>query len=333
MIHLHAENYLFNSDASFSKKFEDVFTFQYNNNPVYKTFLQALGYTGSEAFTAHSVPLLPVRAFKLGTVMPEKFSADLVFRSSGTSEMQKSVHKIVKPEIYKKAISTEFYAHFPKEEFVILGLLPKYEDNPDSSLIWMVRYLINNDPSGLSGFIQHHTHFDKNWVDEIKSTGKKLLLFGAAFGLIDFMNRSNPFESLDIEVLETGGMKTYKREMSKSLLREKISNFFGISSSAVHSEYGMCELHSQMYAIGSEWFTSPHWVEVSIRDAENPERECEIGEEGKIGIIDLANLYSCPFILTDDRGVMNNRREFQVLGRWDTDNMRGCNFLIDGGAR
>ncbi len=323
------ENQLFDPNLPFLKRFDDIFVLHYEKNIVYRSFLNALGYTNRSPFTPGNIPLLPVRAFKIGTILPAKYTPELVFKSSGTSDMQRSTHGIVKPDIYEKAISTEFYRHFPKEDTIILGLLPKYEDNPDSSLIWMVRYLINNDSSGLSGFIHEDTHFDQNELADFASSEKKVVIFGAAFGLIDFMSRPNPFRSLDIEIIETGGMKTHKRELAKSELRNKISNYFGIPLSQVHSEYGMCELHSQMYAIGSEWFTTPHWVKVSIRDAENPERECETGEEGKIGIIDLANLYSCPFILTNDRGVMNNNGEFQVIGRWDTENMRGCNFLMD----
>jgi hypothetical protein len=323
------EKHLFDSNVPFLKRFEEVFAFQYEKNSVYRTFLNALGYTNKDSFTPKTIPLLPVRAFKGSTILPDGFSADLIFRSSGTLAMQRSSHGIAKPEIYEKTISTEFYKHFPKEDVSILGLLPKYEDNPDSSLIWMVRYLVNSDMSGLSCFIHQDTEFSREKLSELASSNKKILLFGAAFGLIDFMKRPNPFQSLNLEVIETGGMKTHKREMSKGELRDRIAKYFGIPLSAVHSEYGMCELHSQMYAIGSEWFTAPHWVKVSIRDAENPERECEAFEEGKIGIIDLANLYSCPFILTNDRGLMNENGEFQVLGRWDLGNMRGCNFLID----
>ena len=326
------KEYLFDPHVLFSKKFETVYSFQYKKNAIYRAFLNALGFSHKDSFRPESIPLLPVSAFKSGTILPEGFEAKLKFSSSGTSSMKRSIHKIVNPEIYERAISTEFYSHFKKNDTVILALLPKYEDNPESSLIWMVRYLINNDLSGLSGFIQKDVGIDQQWINQIVSSNKKLLLFGAAFGLIDFMNQSNPFNSISLEVLETGGMKTHKREMSKSDLRKKISTYFGIPLSSIHSEYGMCELHSQMYAIGSEWFTTPNWVKVSIRNAENPELECEPGEEGKIGVIDLANLYSCPFILTNDRGVMNEYGEFQVLGRWDKDNMRGCNFLVDAEA-
>jgi len=323
------ENQIFDPQTPFLKRFEGVYAFQYKKNRVYRAFLNALGYTNQEHFRPGNIPLLPVRAFKYGSILPEGYTADLIFRSSGTSAMKRSTHGIVSTDIYEKSITTEFYRHFPKENHIILALLPGYEDNPDSSLIWMVRHLISRDSSGLSRFIRQDTQFSKEWITELALSGKKVLLFGAAFGLIDFMSRTNPFESLKIEIIETGGMKTHKREMSKEELRERISDHFGIKPSEIHSEYGMCELHSQMYAIGSVWFSAPHWVTVSIRDAENPERECEPGEEGKIGIIDLANIYSCPFIITGDRGVMNENGQFQVLGRWDSDNMRGCNFLID----
>jgi hypothetical protein len=324
-----AEKSLFNPQIPFNKKFEDIFSIQYRLNSVYRTFLNALGYQERVQFSPESIPLLPVRAFKYGKILPDGFSANMVFSSSGTSSMTRSKHFIVKPELYEKSISTEFYTHFPKNDTVILALLPKYEDNPQSSLLWMAKYLIDNEPSGLSGFIHTNSDIDKGWIEQIKSSRKRVVILGAAFGLIDFMYWTNPFQSVNLEVIETGGMKTHKREMSKGELRNRISAYFDVPLTSVHSEYGMCELHSQMYAIGSEWFTTPDWVKVSIRKADDPEKECEFGEEGKIGIIDLANLYSCPFILTNDRGVMNSKGEFRVLGRWDKENMRGCNFLID----
>jgi len=323
------EKYLFDPRIPFLKKFEEVFRFQYKKSTVYRTFLNALGYTDKPLFNPENIPLLPVRAVKSGTILPDGFTATLTFSSSGTTSMKRSRHGIAKPEMYKKAISTEFYSHFPKKEVIVLGLLSEYEGNRKSSLFRRVRYLVNKDSSGLSGFIQNGNAVDRQWIDQIMLSNKKLVLFGAAFGLVDFMTQPNPFESLSPEVIETGGMKTHKREMSKEELRNRISNYFSTPLSSVHSEYGMCELHSQMYAVGSEWFTTPNWVQVSIRNAENPERECKPGEEGKIGIIDLANLYSCPFILTNDRGVMNEHGQFRVLGRWDKENMRGCNFLID----
>jgi len=323
------ETYLFDPHVPFLKKFEDVYDFHYKKNTVYRSFLKALGYSRKHSFSPETIPLIPVRVFKHGPILPDGFTAELTFSSSGTTSMKRSRHGIAKPEIYEKAISTEFYSHFPKNDVIILALLPKYEENPESSLIWMARHLINNDSSGLSGFIQNDIVIDKQWIEQIVLSGKKLVLFGAAFGLIDFMDRPNPFESVSLEVIETGGMKTHKREMSKEELRNRMSDYFKIPLSSIHSEYGMCELHSQMYAIGSEWFTTPNWVKVSIRNADNPEQESEPGEEGKIGIIDMANLYSCPFLLTNDRGVMNKHGQFRVLGRWDKENMRGCNFLID----
>lgn len=323
------EHHIFDPGISFEKKFKKAYHFHYRENSFYRTFLNALGYSHNENFSAGNVPLMPVRAFKSAMILPDNYTASLIFRSSGTSSMNRSRHAIVKPSLYEKAVSTEFYSHFPRNDTVILAFLPKYDENPDSSLIWMIRYLVNNDPSGLSGFTLNHHDIDYTWLNKVIESKKRLIIFGAAFGLIDFMNHRNPLKSQKPEVIETGGMKTHKREISKKELRDKISGYFSIPLSSVHSEYGMCELHSQMYAIGSEWFTTPPWVKVSIRNAENPEQECKAGKEGKIGIIDLANLYSCPFILTNDRGVMNEKKQFKVLGRWESKNMRGCNFLID----
>ncbi len=274
---------------------------------------------------------MPIRAFKDGNIVSKgaQKEPELIFKSSGTSGMNRSTHNVQFEALYKKSIIEGFTEHFPLQEYSVYCYLPEYKNNPHSSLIWMAKHLIENDPSGQSEFISDQDLFDEKWIAKINRNGRKPLLFGAAFGLVDLLKSGKPRKINGLEILETGGMKTHRREISKSELRTMLSEGFQTEPDKIHSEYGMCELLSQMYAIGSEWFDPPHWVQVTIRDPENPMRICERGEEGKIGIIDLANIYSCPFLLTGDKGVMNESGTFRVLGRWDPKDLRGCNFLID----
>lgn len=319
---------IFDSTIPFRERCSKIFRFQAEYNPIFYRFIQPFGLTPKSSPSPEDIPLFPIRGFKEAKIIADTGNSDpeLIFKSSGTTGLNRSTHYIHKKIVYEKAILSEFKKHFPFDEYTIFFFLPGYDRNPQSSLVWMANYLTQSDPSGDSQFV---TTDELNTHGPFKNTDKKILLFGAVFGLIDLLE-SGTFQAIkEMEILETGGMKTHRREMTKQELRRILSKGFEISPANIHSEYGMCELLSQMYAIGGEWFETPHWVQVSIRDPKNPSRICEVGEEGKIGIIDLANIYSCPFILTGDKGVMNNDGQFKILGRWNPDDLRGCNFLID----
>lgn len=320
---------IFNSSASFEERCSRVFQFQAERNPFLKRFFEPFGLKPTSNPSPKEIPLMPIRAFKDRKIVVESEGNDpeLIFKSSGTSEMSRSTHYILSRQFYETAILEEFKKYFPFDEYITLFYLPGYDQNPYSSLIWMAKYLVGSDPSGESQFVSLD---ELTEIDSLfQSNDKKILLFGAAFGLID-LAESGKIEPIDgLEILETGGMKTHRREMDKTELRQILSDGFEVPLNKIHSEYGMCELLSQMYSIGDEWFQTPHWVRVSVRDPKNPSRICDVGEEGKIGIIDLANIYSCPYILADDRGVMNSSGRFKVLGRWNPNDLRGCNFLID----
>lgn len=306
-----------------------VFQFQMEHNSVYNTYASHFLKESDLPVRSDQIPLLPIRGFKDAKLLVENRSAELFFRSSGTGELDRSVHAVADPNVYKKSISKGFSKYFDLSDSAILCYTPGYNENPESSLIWMLNYLVEQDSSGLSRFLELGEPIGETHLDKISGSDKNVILFGAAFGLLDLLEMESLKLPKGSSIIETGGMKTHRREMSKSDLRLHLSNGFGVRLENVHSEYGMCELLSQAYAIGSEWFTTPHWMNVTIRDPDNPNRICEPGEEGKIGVIDLANIYSCPFILTEDKGVSNQAGEFKVLGRWNSDNLRGCNFLID----
>ncbi|MDZ7805653.1 MAG: hypothetical protein U5K71_00890 [Gracilimonas sp.] len=317
---------------SFEEKARQVFEFQSQNNPVYKRFCQALNIKKPTGIS--DIPLLPIQAFKNTEVITalnnSKFKIqNLKFYSSGTSGMDRSRHVVLDPEIYRQSIIRGMQQFYDLDDYVIWAYTPGYNSNPHSSLIWMLNALIEREESGLSKFLKLGKTLNEKELAEIEGTGKKLLLFGAAFGLMDIIEQQPIQLPEDAVILETGGMKTHRREITKEQLHEKLAEGFGLPQSQIHSEYGMTELLSQAYAQGSLWFECVPWMKVTIRDPKAPMKEMPVGEEGLIGVIDLANIHSCSFILTGDKGIQRDDEKFQVLGRWNPQNLRGCNFLIE----
>ena len=322
---------IFDSTIPFAERARRVFNFQSSSNSVYSTFAEVLGINGDlfVDFPIHKIPLIPIRVFKEAEIKSYEGSSGLLFKSSGTGKMTQSLHYVKDISVYIKAIENEFYRHFPQDSTSLLCYTPGYADNPHSSLIWMLNHLVNQDPTGLSQFIPLQEPLKKVSLKPLIENNRNIVLFGAAFGLLDLLDCESDSLPATAQIVETGGMKTHRREISKSELRNILSEGFQIPQQQIHSEYGMCELLSQSYAIGNEWFTPPEWVCMSVRDSTNPERICEPHEAGKLGVIDLANLYSCSFILTDDKAVMDENGRFKIVGRWNKAEMRGCNFLID----
>lgn len=322
---------IFDASVFFKEKALNIFKYQIENNSVYRRFCKALGITNPQS--VDEIPLLPIQAFKEKEIVTskKKLSADSyqLFQSSGTSGMQRSKHFVVDPEIYRQSVFWGMGEFYDLNDYVIWAYTPGYNSNPNSSLVWMLNALIEREDSGYSKFLDLDKPLHQNEIDEIRASGKKLMLFGAAFGLLDLAERSDVDLAEDTTVMETGGMKTFRREMTKQDLHEQLGKDFGLPLEQIHSEYGMTELLSQAYSVGTQWFDCPSWMQISIRNPENPMQEVEQGEEGLIGVIDLANFYSCAFILTGDKGIMNAENRFQVLGRWNPKNLRGCNFLID----
>lgn len=322
---------IFDSSIPFAERAVRVFNFQRSSNSVYSTFAKVMGInekiTGD--FPTHTIPLIPIRVFKEAKIKSFVGSSDLLFKSSGTGTMTQSRHFVKDSSVYINAIEKEFYRHFPKESTSILCYTPGYAENSHSSLIWMLNHLVNQDSSGLSRFIPLHQPLKKESLQILTENNRNAILFGAAFGLLDLLEDGSDPLPESMQIVETGGMKTHRREISKIELRNILSDGFQIPQHQIHSEYGMCEMLSQCYAIGGEWFEPPNWVKISVRKAEDPTKLCDPHEPGKLGIIDLANLYSCSFILTDDMGIMDESGRFKVMGRWNKAEMRGCNFLIE----
>lgn len=322
---------IFDEHSSFEKKAIHTFGFQRELNPIYKKFCETLGVKNVKSI--HEIPLLSIQAFKEKEILTRSVSntklPELYFQSSGTSGMKRSRHFVVDSDLYKDSIKRGIEHFYPLKDFIILAYTPGYNQNPHSSLVYMLNFLIEQDDLNLSRFLEINEPLNQSEIDIIEASGKRVLLFGAAFGLLDLMSLSEVNFPADTIVTETGGMKTYKREMSKSELHSALAEGLGLEMTQIHSEYGMTELLSQAYSLGNEWFKCVPWMKVSIRNAENPLVEVNEGDEGLIGVLDLANQNSCAFILTGDKGLQRENGDFQVLGRWSNYNLRGCNFLID----
>lgn len=303
-------------------RFGELYEHQMRRNPVYQRFAGGLPVTDLP-------PLMPVEAFRETRVYAAGgHPPELEFHSSGTTGMRRSIHPVAYESVYVESIRKGMEAFYDLDSFVIGAYAPGYDRNPRSSLLYMLRELV-----GLGGppsrFLTPGEPLDRSWLDAISASGKRLMLFGAAFGLVD-LAQTHPIQlPQHTIIMETGGMKTYRREMTRHEMHRLLSEAFGIPLSQVHSEYGMTELLSQAYDTGDGRFRTPPWLHVTIRDPNDPSRRLPDGEIGLIGVVDEMNRWSCPFLLTADRGIAQGDGSFEVLGRWNPDQLRGCNFLLE----
>jgi hypothetical protein len=320
-------------ELDFNKKCLEIYDWQLNNNQLYGLYCKQLVLMGishpKSVVEVCEIPLMPIEVFRDSRVIPINAEPDVIFKSSGTTGMIRSEHPVPFLDIYKKAIWKGLEFFYPINEYVFLGYTPGYNQNPNSSLIWMINYMISRDTSGLSQFLPIGEPIPESLMSSISALGKKIMIFGAAFGLLELVvNHPHRLPETSI-IMETGGMKTFRREMTRDDLHTQLAHGFGLPKSNIHSEYGMTELLSQAYSKGTEWFETPPWMKVTIRNPENPEEILPIGVQGQIGVIDLANWATQPFLLTGDRGVMREDGSFKVLGRWNSYFLRGCNFLLE----
>ena len=312
-------------DLDFKKHCLKIFNFQYNNNVVYREFCNLIYKNPEKINEVNEIPFLPISFFKTKKILSTN-NYEKVFYSSGTSKKIRSKHYISRIELYEKSFLTNFIHNYGRpEEYNIIGLLPNYLENSNSSLIYMVEKLIKFSKSNNSGFYMRD--FDKLSEKLIKLEKKKekTILIGVSYALLDLISYKK-FKLKNTIVMETGGMKGQRKEMVKSELHEKLKIGFGVSK--IHSEYGMTELLSQAYSKGEGIFESPPWMKVVIRDINDAQNLNFNKTSGAINIIDLANINSCSFIATDDMGRYINNSKFEVVGRIDNSDIRGCNLLI-----
>ncbi len=300
-----------------------IFLYQYSCNAIYKTFCDAVRRTPENVAIIPDIPFLPVQFFKTKEVVSGRFSPQAVFKSSGTTGSSTSRHCVKDLLLYEESFFRcfeEFYG--PTKDLCILGLLPSYLERGDSSLVYMVDKLITQSGHPQSGFYLYEHEKLKATLMGLESSKQKTILFGVSYALLDFAD-AYPMALKHTTVIETGGMKGRKKEMTKNELYVQLKAAFSLHE--IHSEYGMTELLSQGYAVDGLYQTPP-WIRVLLREETDPFSYSN--RSGAINVIDLANLYSCAFIATDDRGRMHDDGRFEVLGRLDHSDIRGCSQLV-----
>lgn len=326
------------SDFDFRAACLESFHFQYDNVGVYRRFVDHLNIRPGNVDQVEKIPFLPIEVFKNHLVLDAKFSPREYFQSSGTTNIQtRSKHYIADLNWYEQSIYHSFAQFIGKpEDYIVLGLLPNYSENPHSSLIYMVDFLMKKSGHEKNGyFLYNHQEL----VDLLNAnTEKKILLFGVSFALLDFLDFLSATNQqisafLELTVIETGGMKGRKEEITKDLLLEILQK--GFKSNRILSEYSMTELLSQAYSLGKNIYESPNWMRVIIRNTEDPFAFLDRGRTGGINIIDLANRHSCSFIATQDLGMLQQKSPaksihpaFSVVGRIDNSDIRGCSLLV-----
>lgn len=302
----------------------EIFHFQYDYNEVYRSFADAIGCRPDAVDTFEKIPYLPVRFFKSHPVVTTQFKPETVFESSGTTGMINSRHLVKDLLLYQQSFSQSFELFYGSVTgWCILGLLPSYLEKGNSSLVYMVNSLIQQSHHPDSGFYLYENEKLINKLQELEDRGQKTLLIGVTFALLDLAeNFSFPLNHTII--METGGMKGRRKEMIREEVHQRLKQSFSLKN--VHSEYGMTELMSQAWSDGDGIFNYPPWMKVLVRDEEDPFTINLVGQ-GTINIIDLSNIWSCSFIATDDAGRINADGSFEVMGRIDGSDLRGCSLL------
>lgn len=313
------------SQEEFEQLSLKVFAYQYQNNSVYKTFCDHLGRNPMNINKVNQIPFLPISFFKTKKVVAKATLPKMTFTSSGTTGQQTSNHFVADLGLYRESFLnafTRFYGN--PEEYCILALLPSYLERKGSSLIYMVDALIQLSKHSESGYFLYDFENLKQQLAQLESINQKTLLIGVSFALLDFAE-NHPIALKNTIVMETGGMKGRKKEMTREELHSLLKDAFNLSS--IHSEYGMTELLSQAYSKGDGIFQTPTWMKVLTRDTEDPLSFQQLGKTGGINVIDLANLHSCSFIATQDLGRTFENGMFEILGRFDHSDIRGCNLM------
>ncbi|APA91425.1 acyl transferase [Myroides odoratimimus] len=303
-----------------------VFRFQYEHNPVYQQFCNLLNKTPEQVKTLTDVPFLPIEFFKSKDVLSSIDPIKITFTSSGTTGMITSKHHVTDLDYYEysfRAAFSHFYGNI--EDYVVLALLPAYLEREGSSLIYMVEDLIEGSNQPESGFYLHNYEELAKMLINLDKEGKNVLLIGVTYALLDMIEMQK-FNLSNTIIMETGGMKGRRKEMIREELHQVLCEGFGVSK--IHSEYGMTELLSQGYSFGDGIFECPPWMDILTRDPEDALTYVEEGKTGGVNVIDLANLNSCSFIATQDLGKKYKDGSFEILGRFDHSDIRGCNLMV-----
>jgi hypothetical protein len=303
-----------------------VFHFQYDNNLVYREFCQHLNIEKQHVKSLLQIPFLPIQFFKSHEVVTGNNPIKSTFTSSGTTGLATSKHLLADLSLYESSYRqafSQFYGNI--EDYVVLALLPSYLEREGSSLIYMVNDLIESSQNSDSGFYLHNYNELITKLIALDQSGQNVILIGVTYALLDLIEKQK-FQLQNTIIMETGGMKGKRKELIREELHELLCRGFGVAT--IHSEYGMTELLSQAYSLGNGVFECPPWMQILIRDTEDALHYVAEGKTGGINVIDLANLNSCSFIATQDLGKKNPNATFEVLGRFDNSDIRGCNLMV-----
>lgn len=304
----------------------EIFRFQYENNAVYREFTDHLKINPLKVSFVEEIPFLPVEFFKTQRVLVDGISPRNFFESSSTTGTGISRHYFEKPDLYERSLMKCFQLFYgTPQDYCFLALLPSYLEQSRSSLVYMVQQLIDFSGHPESGFYLDDRDVLAEKLQELDQAGQKTLLIGVSFALLDLIEK-HQFKLKNTIVMETGGMKGRRREMVREELHELLRAGFGVQ--AIHSEYGMTELFSQAYSKDGGRFNAPPWMKVLIRDINDPLSLLKSEKTGGVNIIDLANLHTCSFLSTKDLGRLKPDGSFEVLGRYDHSDVRGCNLMI-----
>jgi phenylacetate-coenzyme A ligase PaaK-like adenylate-forming protein len=321
-------NDIFNisSENDFAELTLDIFRYQAVNNPVYSDWINELGVDYKKIGNITEIPFLPISAFRDHKVLTDGLEAEKAFISSGTTGMNRSSHYVADLNIYERSFTScfrKFYGDI--KDYIILALLPSYLEREGSSLVYMAGKLISLSGSEMSGFFLDDYRSLAKRIKLLDHKGKKIILLGVSFALLDFAESSN-INLKEHIVMETGGMKGRRKEMTREELHSILKDSFSLDS--VHSEYGMTELLGQAYSKGGGIFNAPGWMKILIRDPHDPFSLYGHDRTGGVNIIDLSNIYSCSFIETSDLGISHPDGSFEIVGRFDNSDLRGCNLLV-----
>lgn len=303
-----------------------MFRFQYEHNEVYHRFCSLLGRTPANVVSLTDIPFLPIEFFKTEKIYCADTPPEITFTSSGTTGSQTSRHFVKELSIYTESYRKGFELFYGDiEKYAVLALLPSYLERTGSSLITMVDDLIKRSKNPFSGFYLNEYDLLAERLTSLDRSGQQVLLIGVSFALLDLVEKHS-FSLKNTLVMETGGMKGRRKELVREELHATLCKGFGVE--AIHSEYGMTELLSQAYSAGKGIYRCVPWMKVLVRDTNDALSYLPIGKTGGLNIIDLANKYSCSFIATQDLGKLHNDDTFEVLGRFDNSDIRGCNLMV-----
>ena len=322
------QNDIFNiqSEQDFQNLALRIFNYQFEKNSVYRSFCDLLYKHPSDVKSIEEIPFLPIQFFKSHEVISSTESPKITFSSSGTTGSITSKHIVTDLELYESSFCKTFELFYGDiSSYTVLALLPSYLEREGSSLIYMVNDLIQKSNNSHSGFYLNNLDELSQKLTALDASGQKVLLIGVSFALLDLVE-SKIFNLKNTVIMETGGMKGRRKEVTRKELHQTLTEGFGVD--VIHSEYGMTELLSQAYSKGNGIFNTPPWMKVLARDTEDPFTILGPQKTGGLNVIDLANFNSCSFIATQDLGKVYLDYSFEVLGRFDHSDIRGCNLMV-----